>query len=132
MKRFASIFLSLLVISFMIGCNGSSSSSTPAADSSTAKPDSSMANMGSTAGFKLGVQMWTFRMFSFSDALDKVDSSGIKNIEAFWGQKLGGGLPGEFGIGMSADTKAKLKKILQDKGISIVVMGVITPKDKAE
>src|ERR1700749_347367 len=132
MKRFASIFLSLLVISFMIGCNGSSSSSTPAADSSTAKPDSSMANMGSTAGFKLGVQMWTFRMFTFMEALDKVDSSGIKNIEAFWGQKLGGSFPGEFGPRMSPVTRAGLKKVLQDKRIQVIAMGVITPKDKDE
>ena len=33
---------------------------------------------------------------------------------------------------MNADTKAKLKKLLQDKGIKIVAMGVIVPKDKAE
>src|ERR1700749_3534514 len=132
MKRFASIFLSLLVISFMIGCNGSSSSSTPPADSSTAKPDSSMANMGSTAGFKLGVQMWTFRMFSFSDALDKVDSSGIKNIEAFIGQNLGGGMSGKYGLDMSPETITKLKALLNKHGIQPVAMGVIVPKNKAE
>jgi sugar phosphate isomerase/epimerase len=132
MKRFASIFLSLMVISFMIGCNGSSSSSTTTADSSTAKPDSSMSNMGSTAGFKLGIQMWTFRMFSFSDALDKVDSSGIKNIEAFIGQNLGGGMSGKYGLDMSPETLAKLKALLNKHGIQAVAMGVIVPKNKAE
>lgn len=76
--------------------------------------------------------MWTFRLFTFTEALDKVDSAGIRNIEAFWGQKLGGDMKGEFGAGMDADTKTKLKKHLQDKGIQIVAMGVITPKDKAE
>jgi sugar phosphate isomerase/epimerase len=132
MKRFASIFLSLLVICFMIGCNGSSSSSTTATDSSAVKPDSSMANTGSTAGFKLGIQMWTFRMFSFSDALDKVDSSGIKNIEAFIGQDLGGGMSGKYGLDMSAETIAKLKALLNKHGIQPVAMGVIVPKNKAE
>jgi sugar phosphate isomerase/epimerase len=132
MKRFASIFLSLLVICFMIGCNGSSSSSTTATDSSTAKPDSSTANTGSTAGFKLGIQMWTFRMFSFSDALNKVDSSGIKNIEAFIGQDLGGGMSGKYGLDMSAETLAKLKALLNKHGIQPVAMGVIVPKNKAE
>jgi len=132
MKRFASIFLSLLVISFMIGCNGSSSSSTTPADSSTVKPDSSMASTGSTAGFKLGIQMWTFRMFSFSDALDKVDSSGIKNIEAFIGQNLGGGMSGKYGLDMSPETLAKLKALLKKHGIQAVAMGVIVPKNKAE
>jgi sugar phosphate isomerase/epimerase len=132
MKRFASIFLSMLVIYSMIGCNGSSSSSTATADSSAVKPDSSTANTGSTAGFKLGVQMWTFRMFSFSDALDKVDSSGIKNIEAFIGQNLGGGMTGKYGLDMSSETLAKLKALLNKHGIQAVAMGVIVPKNKAE
>ena len=87
---------------------------------------------GSTAGFKLGVQMWTFRMFSFSDALDKVDSSGIKNIEAFIDQKLGGGMVGTYGPAMSKATRDQLKQLLQKKGIHIVAMGVIVPKNKAE
>ena len=132
MKRFASIFLSMLVIYCMIGCNGSSSSSTATADSSAVKPDSSTVNTGSTAGFKLGVQMWTFRMFSFSDALDKVDSSGIKNIEAFIGQNLGGGMSGKYGLDMSPETIAKLKALLNKHGIQAVAMGVIVPKNKAE
>jgi sugar phosphate isomerase/epimerase len=132
MKRFASIFLSLLIIYFMTGCNGSSSSSASAADTSAAKPDSSTAKTGSTSGFKLGIQMWTFRMFSFSDALNKVDSSGIKNIEAFIGQNLGGGMPGKYGLDMSAETLAKLKALLSKHGIQAVAMGVIVPKNKAE
>jgi sugar phosphate isomerase/epimerase len=112
-------------------CSSNSSSSTNT-DTTTTSQDTSSASSGSTNGFKLGVQMWTFRMFTFTEALDKVDSAGIKNIEAFWGQKLGGGLPGEFGIAMNDATKEKLKKVLQDKGIQITAMGVIVPKDKAE
>ena len=76
--------------------------------------------------------MWTFRMFSVADALNKVDSAGIKSIEAFFGQKLGGGMTGNFGPEMNAATRAKLKALLQSKGISIVAMGVISPANKAE
>ncbi len=126
------INLSMMVCAVAIAACNSNNTSTTNSDSSKAVTDTTTASAGSTAGFKLGVQMWTFRMFSFVDALDKVDSAGIKNIEAFWGQKLGGGLPGEFGADMNTDTRNKLKKILQDKGISIVAMGVIVPKDKAE
>jgi len=116
-------------------CNNSSSTTntdSTSTDSTNTSMDTTASSSGSTDGFKLGVQMWTFRMFTFAEALDKVDSAGIKNIEAFWGQKLGDGMNGEFGAGMSADTRAKLKKLLQDKGIQIVAMGVIVPKDKAE
>lgn len=128
MKRFAAIFLPVLAIIFSVGCNGPQTTA-PASDSAVVKTDSST---GSVAGFKLGVQMWTFKEFSFSDALNKVDSAGIKNIEAFFGQKLGGGLPGMFNSDMTKDTRSKLKDLLQKKGIQIVAMGVIVPKDKAE
>jgi sugar phosphate isomerase/epimerase len=121
----------LIAGSFVFASCNSGSSTTTNSDSTTTSADTT-ATSGSTEGFKLGVQMWTFRMFTFTEALDKVDSAGIKNIEAFWGQKLGGGMPGEFGAAMSADTRSKIKKTLQDKGIQIVAMGVITPKDKAE
>lgn len=85
-----------------------------------------------TANWKLGVQMWTFRKFTFAEALDKVDSAGVKYIEAFWGQHLGVGTKDSFGITMSDESKAKLKQLLQQKGISIVAMGVIVPKTREE
>lgn len=127
MKLLASALIGCMIGLAACNSGGSASSNTD----STAAEDTT-ASSGSTDGFKLGVQMWTFRLFTFTEALDKVDSAGIKNIEAFWGQKLGGDMKGEFGAGMDADTKTKLKKHLQDKGIQIVAMGVITPKDKAE
>jgi sugar phosphate isomerase/epimerase len=132
MKRFAYLFLSLFVIGFLTACSGSSSSSAATNDTTAVKTDSNTANAGSTAGFKLGVQMWTFKEFSFSDALDKVDSSGIKNIEAFIGQNLGGGMSGKYGLTMSAETISKLKALLNKHGIQAVAMGVIVPKDKGE
>ena len=134
MKRFASILLPLLITIILNSCGGSQSSSATS-DSSSVKADSSSVksdSSGSTAGFKLGVQMWTSRMFSFADALDKVDSFGIKNIEAFMGQKLGGDMQGAYGFDMSKETRDKLKKLLQKKGIQIVAMGVIVPKNKQE
>ena len=76
--------------------------------------------------------MWTFRLFTFAEALDKVDSAGIKYIEAFPGMKLGGGMPGEFGYDMSADTRSKLKDLLKQKGITPLAMGVIVPQNKEE
>jgi sugar phosphate isomerase/epimerase len=129
MKLINSFFLSLLCLLAVTSCNNSGNTSD--ADSTTTETADN-ASSGSVDGFKLGVQMWTFRMFSLTDALNKVDSAGIKNIEAFFGQPLGGDLKGNFGPEMSADTRAGLKALLQSKGISIVAMGVISPNDKAE
>lgn len=123
MKAFAS--LCLLSI-FIMSCNNNKSTNT---NSEASTADTTTV---SAANWKIGVQMWTFRMFSVADALNKVDSAGIKNIEAFWGQKLGGDMKGSFGISMSADDRTKLKNLLQQKGIQIVAMGVISPKDSTE
>lgn len=127
MKRINSFFLSLFCLVAATSCNSGNNSTDTDTSAQTEKTDN-----GSVDGFKLGIQMWTFRMFSVTDALNKVDSSGIKNIEAFVGQPLGGDMEGKFGPEMQADTRAKLKALLQSKGISIVAMGVISPKDKAE
>jgi len=129
MKWFAVIFSSFLGMVSMTSCNNNSQPASTE-DSIGVKTDS--VPSGSTAGFKLGVQMWTFRKFSFTDALNKVDSAGIKNIEAFFGQKLGDGMKGSFGTDMSKEDREKLKQLLQVKGTHIVAMGVIVPKNKAE
>ncbi|HVY76522.1 MAG TPA: sugar phosphate isomerase/epimerase family protein [Puia sp.] len=130
MKLFASLMLYSAVVFALSSCGNGAGTNASSADTTAVKKDS--VSSGSTAGFKLGVQMWTFKEFPFVDALNKVDSAGIKNIEAFWGQKLGDGLKGSFGADMSAVDREKLKQLLQAKGIHIVAMGVIVPKNKAE
>ena len=129
MKKIALTFVSCICIIALMQCNTTTSKTDTSADS-TATKTSDTSDV--TANWKIGVQMWTFRMFTFAEALDKVDSAGVKYIEAFWGQPLGGGMKDSFGIRMSADSRAKLKQLLQTKGISIVAMGVIAPGTRDE
>lgn len=129
MKTLAHIFLCLLYITLLAQCNNQSSNKTTNNDT-TATSETNAANV--TANWKIGVQMWTFKEFSFADALNKVDSAGVKYIEAYWGQKLGNGTKDSFGINMSAESRSKLKELLQSKGIQIVAMGVISPKNSNE
>ena len=129
MKKLAFTLLGFICILALTKCNSTDSKTTSRTDS-TATTSSDTANV--TANWKIGVQMWTFRMFTFAEALDKVDSAGVKFIEAFWGQPLGAGLKDSFGIRMSDDSKAKIKQMLQSKGISIVAMGVIAPGTREE
>ena len=113
-----------------VGCASPESKNTQTGDSSTTAADSSTASI--TKNWRLGVQLWTFMKFDFVTALSKVDSSGVKYVEAFSHQALGGGMKGYFGPDMTLDEKAKVKQLLQSKGITIVAMGVIVPKDLAE
>ncbi len=119
----------MLCVAILVQCNNQKSNTT-ANNDTTAASQTNTAN--ATANWKIGVQMWTFRMFPFMQALDKVDSAGVKYIEAFWGQPLGGGMKDSFGVNMSPESRAKLKQALQSKGIQIVAMGVISPKNKDE
>ncbi|MEO8853576.1 MAG: sugar phosphate isomerase/epimerase [Ginsengibacter sp.] len=129
MKKISFFLLALFSIFALSECNSGTSTTTTSTDStSTVSTDTSNV----TANWKIGVQMWTFRMFTFAQALDKVDSAGVKYIEAFWGQPLGDGLKDSFGIRMSDESKAKIKQLLQSKGISIVAMGVIAPGTREE
>jgi sugar phosphate isomerase/epimerase len=129
MKKIACMFLGLVCVLALTRCNSSDSNKTSSTDStSTISADTSNV----TANWKLGVQMWTFRMFTFAQALNKVDSCGIKYIEAFWGQPLGDGLKDSFGLRMSDASKAKIKELMQQKGIQMVAMGVIVPRTREE
>lgn len=129
MKKIACMILGLVCVLSLTRCHSSDSKKTSSTDSTTT---TSADTSNVTADWKLGVQMWTFRMFTFAQALDKVDSCGIKYIEAFWGQPLGAGLKDSFGVKMSDASKAKIKELLQQKGIKIVAMGVIVPRNREE
>jgi hypothetical protein len=128
MKKIAFTLLGFVCILALAKCNSSGSETTSETDSTATKTDTSNV----TADWKIGVQMWTFRMFTFAEALDQVDSAGVKYIEAFWGQPLGAGMKDSFGIRMSDESKASLKQMLQSKGISIEAMGVIVPDTREE
>ncbi len=87
-----------------------------------------------TAGedWKLGVQFWTFKNFPFVTALEKADSAGVKFIEAFPGQALGGDFKDSFNINMSADSRGKIKQMVAAKGMKIVAFGVTGARDVNE
>jgi len=86
----------------------------------------------SATDWKLGVQLWTFHISSFTAALQRVDSCGLTYIEAYPGQKLGGDFQGAFGPSMSAADRQKLKALLQQKGISITAFGVVVVQKSEE
>lgn len=84
------------------------------------------------AGWKLGAQAYSFRLFSFADALRKIDSCGLKYVEAFPGQLIGGDLPGKMDFKMDATTRQAVKKMIKDRGITLVAYGVVRAKDEQE
>lgn len=84
------------------------------------------------AGWKLGSQSYTFRLFTFAEALKKIDSCGLKYVEAFPGQTIGGGIDGKMDFKMDAAKRQEVKNLLKKSGITITAFGVVNAADKAE
>ncbi len=77
------------------------------------------------ASWKLGVQTWTFHLNSFLESVDKADSLGLKYVEVYPGQKVGGGIPGVFSYTLGKDARDKILDHLKYKKISVVALGVV-------
>lgn len=83
-------------------------------------------------GWKLGTQVYSFRMFSFEEALNKADSIGIKHIEGYPGQKIGAGIEGTMDYHMPASKRDSVLALLKKKGIAIESYGVVTPNTEGD
>jgi len=118
--------LSLFAAVALTGCGGNGSGEVKG-DTTASKSDSGAASV--TKDWKIGVQLWTFHEAGpFVTSIAKTDSAGVKYVEAYPGQPLGGDMKDTFGIRMSPESRAKIRQLLQSRGIQIVAMGVITPK----
>lgn len=104
----------LLLILFIVCCNFSQGKQVVYADE---------------ADWKLSIQSYTFHLFSVVESLDKTAQLGVKYIEIYPGQKMGGNFGDAlFGYQLSEDDQKKLKAIAASKGITIVSSGVWTAK----
>lgn len=123
MRKLFFVLLAHAGILGIISCkNTGTNDTTAAADSASV-----------TSQWKIGVQLWTFNRFDFQTAIAKADSAGVKFIEAYPGQKLGPGFSDSaFDMNMSAESRSKVKELLNAKGIQLVAFGVIVPQTPQE
>ncbi len=83
-------------------------------------------------GWMVGAQVYSFRMFTFEEALNKADSIGIKYIQGFPNQKIGAGIEGTMDYHMPPSRRDSVLALLKKKGVSIVSYGVISPSTEAD
>jgi len=83
-------------------------------------------------GWQIGAQAYTFKELSFADALGRIDSCGIKYVEAYPGQTIGGGIEGKMDYHMDAATRAKVLNLLKQKGMTLVSYGVVRVNTEAD
>ena len=76
-------------------------------------------------GWKLGAQAYSFRLFTFNEAIQKTDSCDLKYIEAYPKQIIGGGIEGTMDFKMSPEKRSQVLNLLKDKGIVLYAYGVV-------
>ncbi len=86
-------------------------------------------------GWKLGVQAYTFRVYTLVEAAQKAESLGLKYIELYNGQRLGEGFGADEKVDflkMDKESGKKVKKMLKDHGLTVTAMGVFSPRGKKD
>jgi sugar phosphate isomerase/epimerase len=83
-------------------------------------------------GWRLSAQAWTFKNFTFIEALDMMKAAGIRNIEMLPTQKIGGGLEGATSFTMKKETREKLLAIIKAKGMKLINYGVAEANTRDE
>ena len=93
---------------------------------------SAQSSKAEKAGWRLGVQAFTFHKFSFQEAVDKTQQLGLKYLEVYYGQILGKDIQGTMDFRMDQATQQKVLAYARSKGVKIIASGVIICKDEAE
>ncbi len=75
--------------------------------------------------WQLSIQSWTFHKYTLLQTIDKADSLGVKYLEVYPGQKVGGDIPGAFTYTLTTEQRERIKEHLKIKGIKIMALGVI-------
>ena len=85
-------------------------------------------------GWRLGMQAYSFKKFTFFEAVDKTASLGLDWIEAYPGQKLSKDHPNvKTDHNMSAEMQDVMKAKLRDSGVRLINYGVVgLSKDEAK
>ena len=84
-------------------------------------------------GWRLGMQSYSFHLFSLTEALDKTQELGLKYIEVYPGHKLGGKWGDRvFNFNLDTQTQKELKELAASKGITIVGTGVYVAEKSSD
>ena len=124
MKIKCTIFYALFAFIVFSSCNNANNNAVAVSSNSDSN--------NVTGKWKLGVQLWTFKMFTQEESLAKVDSAGIHSVEAYLGQPIDKVSKDTFGLNLSDSGRKKVKDLLAQHHIQMVAMGVITPKNREE
>lgn len=83
-------------------------------------------------GWYLSAQTYSFNRFTFFEAVDKTLEAGLNSVEAYPGQKLGGGMEGTMDYKMDAAQRKAILRALKKKKVKLCAFGVVNGKTEEE
>ena len=83
-------------------------------------------------GWTLSAHTYTFKQFTFFEAVDKALQAGLTSVEAYPGQKLGGGMEGTMDYQMDAAQRKAILRALKKKKVKLQAFGVVKGNTEAE
>ncbi len=86
----------------------------------------------SKLGWKLGSQAYTFKLYTFAQAVKKIDSCNLRYVEAFPGQKIGGGIDGTMSPDMDPVKRKAVLEMLKASNVKVVAFGVTSANNEAD
>jgi sugar phosphate isomerase/epimerase len=85
-----------------------------------------------TVKWKTAMIAYTFRNFSFFEAVKKTRELGLHYIGGYPGQAIGSGIEGNMDYTMDAEKREKILNFLKEQDVKLIDFGVITPKTHSE
>jgi len=80
----------------------------------------------------VGFQAYTFRLFSFEEALEKGSSIGLKYVEAYYGQKLSKDSDVTIDYKMDEKNCQKMRDLLEKYDVKLISSGVVTCRNEED
>ena len=80
----------------------------------------------------LGIQAYTFRNYTFFETVDRVAALDLEWIEMYPGQAIGGKIQGTTHFTMPREHRDKIRRKLQQEGVTLAAYGVVTPNHEAD
>lgn len=83
-------------------------------------------------GWKLGSQAYTFKLYTFAQAIKKIDSCNLRYVEAYPGQQIGGGIEGTMTPDMDPAKRKAVLEMLKANDVKVVAFGVASANTEAD
>src|SRR4028119_995777 len=102
--KFLIVSLAMLL---MVNSGRAQSSTASTSGKTRSSSSSSSTKAEDKLGWKISSVSYCWKEFTFFEAIDKLDSCGLKYIEGWVGHVIGGGIEGKLDYHMNADTRSE-------------------------